>query len=96
MIVRHLDLIRIALPPLKADPPLLVDPDAVLPGPIPRKLLEPVARGNPQVAQIVGGVEHEELPKGGALQFDGPPPHSLSLKDLLGVRVPEALDHVVS
>jgi hypothetical protein len=34
MIIHNLNLVSIAIPPLKANAPLLVDPNAVLPRPI--------------------------------------------------------------
>lgn len=34
MVVRHLHVVRAAVPPNEADAPLVVDPDAVLPGPV--------------------------------------------------------------
>lgn len=84
------------MPPLEADPPLIIDPDAVLSSPVARQLLEPIARRDAEVPQIFGGIENQELAKGSALELQGPPPHPLPLKDLLGVRVPEALDHLAS
>jgi hypothetical protein len=37
--------------PSKTDPPLLVDPDAVLPASIALQGFEPIARRHPQIAQ---------------------------------------------
>ena len=44
----------------KQDPPLRVDPDAVLPGPVPRERLQPVARQDGQVLEGVRSVQQGE------------------------------------
>ncbi len=53
MIVSDLDVVRITVLPGKADPPLIVDTDTVLPCAIPLELLEPVAR---RYAKVVKGL----------------------------------------
>ena len=44
VIVRDFDFMSISLPPAKTDPVLVIDADAVLPGAIARKLLQPQTR----------------------------------------------------
>jgi hypothetical protein len=48
--------------PAEADPPLLVDSDAVLAFPVSFQLLHTVAGWDLEVGQVVGGVEKQELP----------------------------------
>jgi hypothetical protein len=53
--------------PSEADPPLLVNPDAVLARAITRQLLQPVPRRHPQVRENLRGVQHGQLPPGSPL-----------------------------
>jgi len=46
MVVYDLDIERIAGIPPKADAPLVVDPNAVLPGPVASEAFEPIRRWN--------------------------------------------------
>jgi hypothetical protein len=48
---------------------LVVNPDAVLPGPIALQLLEVIAGRNPQVPQVGGGINHLKLSVYDAAQF---------------------------
>jgi hypothetical protein len=44
MIVNDFHVVSISVHPMKADPPLIVDPDAVLAVPVAAKLLQSVSR----------------------------------------------------
>lgn len=57
MIVNDLDLMRIARIPDEADPPLIVDPDAVLPSSISLQFLQPIPERNPKILERNGGIE---------------------------------------
>jgi hypothetical protein len=59
VVVNDLNVFRAGSGPSKADAPLLVDPDAVLPRSVAAELFEPIARRNHEVAQRVGCVEDE-------------------------------------
>src|SRR5574337_1326430 len=78
VVIRNLNVVGVAVAPPKADTPLIVNPDAVLPGTVARQLLEPVAGRDPQVIQRLGCIENEKLPQGGALEISGPSPNDLS------------------
>ncbi len=86
----------VTVPPLEADSPLIINADAILPRSITRQLLKPIAWRNAEVTEVFSGVDNQELSKSGALKLNGPPPHPLSLKDVLGIGVPKTLDHRVS
>ncbi len=58
MIVDDFDLPRAVVSPAKADSPLIVDSNAVLPTPITAEFLQPVTRRHTQVIQILRAVEH--------------------------------------
>ncbi len=93
MVVGDLDLVSVAVTPPKADAPLVVNANAVLPGTVPRQLLKPLARWNSQVAERFGCIEKDEFPQGNALEIGGPPPNDLAAEKLLGVAVGKAPDH---
>src|SRR6185437_8241557 len=61
MIVDKLDVVRLAVPPNKAKPPLVVDADRVPTRTVARKRLQPIARRNAQILQPRDRVEHEKL-----------------------------------
>ena len=92
MIVHDLDIVDAVFPPPKADPPLVVDPDAVLALPVPPKGLEAIAWRHLQVLKDPGPVEVEELASGGTL--DCPKPRNdFVMEQRLGIRVLEGPDH---
>src|SRR5581483_11590967 len=96
VVVDDLDIVRPAGPPAKADPPLLVDPDAVLAGSVTDKLLEPISRRDSQVSERFGGVEDQQLaqrrPLGGLVESS----HRLAAPDPFGVLVSEGTQHTPS
>jgi len=61
MIVNNLNLISVAIAPVKADAPTVVDPNAVLSFAVPGELLQPIPRGHSQVRQGLSVIEHAEL-----------------------------------
>lgn len=93
MVVDDLNVESMTGTPDEADPPLLIHPDAVLPGTVPFELLEAIRRRHPQILQDRSRVEHSKLPERRPLDvwaqsFDG-----LTTEELLGVAVLEGLDH---
>jgi hypothetical protein len=62
MIIGDLDLMGSVSHPDETDPPLIVDPYAVLPGAISFEFLQAVSPGCQQVFEIGGTVEHSQLP----------------------------------
>ena len=69
MIVNDLDFVRISPDPSEADPPLVIDPDAVLVRSIAGELLQSIGRWRAQIFQINGRVELTEFSKGGSLNI---------------------------
>lgn len=61
MVIDDLDVLGPVVPD-EADPPLIVDPDRMLPGPLALQRLQPVPRGHAKVGQHGGGGDHVELP----------------------------------
>jgi hypothetical protein len=61
MIVRDLDIRRVTVLPFEADPPLPVDPNAVLALPIPLQRLQLIRSWNRQVLEITCSVQLLQL-----------------------------------
>jgi hypothetical protein len=47
MVIHYLDIKSIGVDPTEADPPLVVDPNAVLPGPVAAENLQPIPWNRP-------------------------------------------------
>ena len=93
MVIDDLHLFRASLGPAKADPPLLVDPDAMLPSPPAFERLELVAGWNPQVLQPSGDMHHRQLAAHHAEQVAGQLARHLPLEDFLRLFAGETPDH---
>jgi len=61
MVVDYLDFVRIAIAPYKANPPLVINADAVLSFPVPAHLLQSIAGRRRQIAQFRCAVQLSEL-----------------------------------
>ncbi len=93
MVVNDLDVVRIAIRPAKANPPLVVDPDTVLSSAVALELLEPVPWRHTEVVQGLGGVHGHQLPQHHASEVGRISADRLSVEETGGVAVAEALDH---
>ncbi len=63
MIIRYLNVIGIAIAKPKANPPLIVNGNRILPSPVPLQLMEPIARRNFQVSQARREIKILQLPQ---------------------------------
>jgi hypothetical protein len=61
MVVCYFNVIGISVFPMKADSPLIVDPDTMLPFAVALQGFEPVAWRNPEVLQMPSLVKVQEL-----------------------------------
>lgn len=73
--------------PDKADPPLIVDADAVLAFPVSRERFKAIARGHPQILNILGGVQHAQLATRNGLNIAGQSPDHTTVPDGFRLRV---------
>ena len=94
MIIHDFYVISITIDPFKAYPPLIVDPDAVLPCPVAAELLQPVCWRNAEVVQCDGIVEHAKLAVVDLLDVLGQPGRSQAGEDAGGFLALEGFDHV--
>ena len=92
MIVRDLNFIRLSAAPAKADTPLIIDSNAVLPRSVSRKLLQPVARWRSKIHQGVRRVDDLQLALGDPLQAQGELPRALTSENPLRMSVTEGPD----
>lgn len=93
MVVHDLHFKGVPLAPLEADPPLVVDSDAVLAGPVPFQRLQAIAGWHPQIEEALGVVQHPQLPSCRFLNLQGQLPHRLAMPDLFGPVALEGPDH---
>jgi len=68
VVIDNLDVARVSLGPPEADPPLVVDADAVLSASISTEFLQTVPRRNPQIIEQLGGIQDHEFPHGNPLE----------------------------
>ena len=93
MVVDDFDVVCVTRSPPKTDPPLLVDPSAVLASSIAFELLQAIAGRKPQVVEARRSIQHTKLPQRDSLNVAAQLAHRAALEQMLGVAVPEALDH---
>ena len=96
MVVDNLNFVRVVRTPPKANPPLSIDADTVLPGSVSFQLFQAVRRGYAQVIKRGRGVEHAELPQAGTLHVGAQSPYRSALEKTLRVSILEALDHTAN
>jgi hypothetical protein len=62
MVINHFNIVGVAINPPETDPPLLVDSDTELSGPITGKLLQTIVGRDSKILENPGIVQHPELP----------------------------------
>jgi hypothetical protein len=92
MIVHYLNFNRVAFNPAEADPPLVVDPNAVLTSPVTGQCLQPISGNHSQIGNgcRLNVIELSLGHYGNTLKL----PAELAPEDLLGFLVPERPDHI--
>jgi len=93
MIVNDFDIVRVSRSPAETDPPLRVNPDAVLARPIAPELLQAIARRKAQVVEARGRFEHPQLSESDLLNFRTQHPHRATLEEPFSITSTKALDH---
>ena len=93
MIVDDLDIVRTPILPSKADPPPVIDANAMLTLPVSGELLEAIAGGDAKVLQSFSSVEHGELALRDLLYVRGELPRPLPIEDLFRLSASEGPDH---
>jgi hypothetical protein len=94
MVIDDLDFVRVGSTPDETDPPLIVDPDAVLAFAVATKLLEPIPRRRAKIDERLCGVQDQELTQRESNNVRRQTPGALTLEDSFRLRVPKAPDHL--
>jgi hypothetical protein len=95
VVVNDLDVSSPRGSPAEADPPLIIDPDAVLPRPIAAELLEPIPGRHAQIIKCLRRIDDQQLPIRHPLQIWTKAPYPLTPPDPFRVRIRERPDHEV-
>src|SRR4051794_9012561 len=93
VIVRDLDVPCRSLAPFKTYPPLIVDADAVLSTPVAVQSFQPVTGRHPQIVELFGRVQGQELGSCTALNLVWQGLDRITGKQRGRALVGEALDH---
>lgn len=95
MVIDDLNLVSVSLPPDKTDPPLVANPDAVLPLAIAMKRFEPIAGRRREVARFGRCIQLAKFAQ--RHSFDGPKtPHPVPVVEALRIFAAEAPNHPMS
>ena len=92
MVIGDFDAVGAAIPPDEADPPLIVDADAVLAGTIAFQGFQPIAGRGLQVQEVRRRVNHVQFTQGNLGDSGKPPGSAIPIK-AFGVFILEASDH---
>ena len=93
MVIDNLHVMRAVRFPAKADPPLVVDPDAVLSLAPALQRLKAVAGRHPQLFQFHRRIQHFQFPLHDRQQVAGETPGPDTLKNFPRLVTPKTLDH---
>lgn len=93
MVIHDLDFMGIAGTPTKADPPLIVDPDAVLAGAVPPQFFQPVAWGDTKITKGLRCVQYPKFPESHTLDVRSELPNGMTPKKPFRIPITKALDH---
>jgi hypothetical protein len=80
VVVHDLDIGRTVSRPTKANSPLVIDPDRVLPLSIADQGLEPIGGRDPQVIEPLGGVKSTKLATGNSKDLNRKPLWTLTVE----------------
>src|SRR5256885_526431 len=93
MIIHDFNRESVAALPLKANAPLIVNSDAVLPFAVSFKRFQPIARWLAHVAQLPGLIQKKKLSPGDSLNLRRKPPGAFVIEQPLGFRASKAPYH---
>jgi hypothetical protein len=85
VVIDNLDVGGVTIAPHQTHAPAIVDVNAVLSGSIPRKLFEAIGRGDLQIGEGTGIVEHTQFPSSDLRDVRWQPSGALAGEDLLGL-----------
>ena len=74
MVVRYFDFVSIAIAPLKANAPLIIDAQAVLAGAVTGQLFQTIAGRDAQIVELFGGIQDSQFVPCDSVQIGGKAP----------------------
>jgi hypothetical protein len=87
MIINDFDVVGSIGLPDKADPPLVVDANAVLAFPVSRERFKAITWRHPQILNILRGVPHAQLATRNGLNIAGQSPDHTTVPDGFRLRI---------
>jgi hypothetical protein len=94
VVIRNLYITSVPFAPNKADAILIVDANAVLPGPIPAQRLQLISRRHFQVIERNGRIQNRQLVESSAPQIRRKSSAFPRLPQSLGFLIPETQNHI--
>jgi len=95
VVIHNFNLVRVALAPYEANPPLVVDPNTVLAFSVSAQALQPIPWWRGQIAESCSEMQLVKLSPGNTLNRLKPA-HRFSAEEALGVDATERADHTSS
>ena len=96
MVVHNFHVQRIFALPAEANPPLVIDTDAVLPVPVALQRFKPISRWSAQILQAPGLVQQQQLSPSRPLNLRRQPPGRFVIEQPLSFRAGEAANQLPS
>lgn len=93
MIIHYFNVVRVASLPFKADTPLIVNPNTVLPQAVPGQFFQAIGRGDTQVFQSHSPMQHTQFAQRYLLYIGGQLVGTLAVEQLFGFFGLERPDH---
>lgn len=93
MVIHNLDFMSIAGIPAEANPPLIVNPDAVLAGAVSSQFLQSIPWRDTKIAESLRCVQHPKLPERHTLDVRSKLPDGLTPKEPFRIPIAKAFDH---
>jgi len=93
VIIHDFDLVRVALAPYETYPPLVINPNAVLPFSVSAQAFQPIPRWRGQIAESRGEMQLLKLSPGNALNRLKPA-HRFSLEEPFCIGATEGANHI--
>jgi hypothetical protein len=93
VIIDDLNPLDAPIPPNEAEPPVVVDPNAVLARSAAAQSLQPISGRRRQIAEVFRGVQLPQLPLGYSLHARRELPCVPTMKQRLGFAIGERADH---
>src|SRR3954468_8217127 len=93
VVVDKLDVPGAGGAPCETNPPLVIDPNAVLAGAVAAQLLQAVAGWHAKVVNALSGIDENKLVVGEPAEFPAELLDVAAMPDRLGVLIPDRADH---